>query len=324
MTKEEFEALQAKKREFEADIARLRMDNEMSRLGDVSSVKGFSIDAYRKANQVQIFFNRDSQESILLLRAYYKGEFTLSPSFSVGSFGKDITELMNGMGGLWRSGLKAFSRSANQYTGGSSFKSEMTGAFSMPLKPYIKGTEPLSFTINAFLPLIQRGDGTDSFEENIERPLNDLLGIALPWKQKEASEGIAKVNKWVDSAIDWLFKPYDESSFWKSVNTGVKSMKEDFFGGIYMLSTPLQFAGDNSITVRIGAWRIPKCIIDSVSVTYSPMIYSDGSRFYPSYANVAIKVSTLEAVTPDLLGVYDKMSSKLKSCIDPAFVKNQG
>jgi len=100
-----------------------------------------------------------------------------------------------------------------------------------------------------------------------------------------------------------------ESGFWKAVQGAITQMKEDFFGGIFVMTDPVQYratdGNPNSIALRIGDNRIKELLIDTVKVSYGPRIYSDGTRVYPAYCNVDVTCATKNPFTIDMLGLTE-------------------
>ena len=255
---------------------------------------------------LRIFISSKGGDPTCIFKAFYLGTFQWGVQLDMGSFAEGPMGFMNGLSPIWRSAINSI---------GKSIKGDgWSGAFAQPYKPYIKGTEPLKFEIKCFLPLIQKGDGTDTFAENIETPVANLIGITSPWKSSDSTDWGTAIEQKLDAAESWLFNDTG-STFWKAVQGVVDGMKNDFFKGIYMLNNPPQFDSGTTLTLRIGPWRVSDILISSVSVEYSPLIYNDGKEVYPSFANVSISCLTQESFTPDLMNIYDKMSPEAQSFI---------
>lgn len=275
-----------------------------------ASGKGFSLDSYRNVNMVRIYLYKNDSDPIPIFKAYYKGNFGYNLALRTGDFGSVVKDFMNDspIGSvISRSIMKSVSSSLNLQS--------LSGAFDMPVKPFIKGTEPLSFSLNCFLPLIERGDGTDTFKSSIQDRIDTLTGVVLPWRHKQGGDVANAVSDAVDSAISWLFDDTD-STFWKAVQNTIKGLKEDFVDGIYVLSEPIQFDRGNKLVVRIGPWRLDGVFIEKVVVSYSPLIYTDGSNVYPSFANVTVECKTLKPATPESVGVQGNKDQFISNYIN--------
>lgn len=274
-------------------------NNDIDVFSSNPKASGFSVDTYRKANMARFYLVTSDKEPLCIFKAYYQGTFGFTTSLNTGSFSSDITSFMDKLGPLWRSSLRS--------VGKATYGEAWSGAFSMPMKPYIKGTEPLSFSIKCILPLLDKGDGTDTFQDNIQTPIDDLLAVTLPWKSSAFDSAKQALNDKIDDAINWLFEG-TESTFWNSIQEAIVGFKEDFLGGIYMLNEPIQYESTNRLVLRIGPWRIEGVLIDKVDIEYSPLIYNNGEEVYPAFATVVVNCKTLNPVTPEILGVFQGIS----------------
>lgn len=281
-----------------------RNDNYNSGLS-ASDYKGFSIDAYRKANKLSLILVKNGGSPVTFFQAFYTGEFNYVAALSTSSFAQQLLEKMNGLGAIWRSSL--------QSVGQSVFGEKFTGAFDAPYKPYIQGTEPLSFDLQCELPILARFNKQGgivhdvNFIENIQKPLNTLLKVVLPEKNKVFKDVSNTLGDAADSAIDWLFNDTD-SQFWTTVQNVIEGYKKDFLSGIYALDVPLQFNNAN-LVLRIGPWRVSPVLIENLKVSFSPMIYTDGNNVYPSKCTINITCKTLNKATVDSMNIgndYDK------------------
>lgn len=280
---------------------------------------GFDIEAYRKANKVNIFLKPGKSKVINLFSAYYKGNLGFSCELDRGDYGETVREKLNNLfGDSWRSLISSIGESV---TGQS-----WSGAFDAPLKPYIRGTKPLTFEIPCYLPLIQKGDGTDTYEKNIETPLNDLITVAMPTKNKTVSGAIDSARQSILDMIDGIFQEAEATgTYWEFVQNATHDYIDNFFGGIYLLNNPIQYDANNKIIIRIGPWRIDDVIIDKVAVEYTPLIYNDGSTVYPACAKATISFTSKYKMTPDILNVGNNVSDKVMQLVpDGATFKPEG
>lgn len=263
-----------------------------------SNIRGFDINAYRKANKLNLYLKPGQGKVIKLFSAFTTGNFGFDAKVDMGDYGKMFTDKLNTLfGDSWRSLL---SSAGKTFDAGNSW----AGSFDAPIKPFIKGSEPLSFDVDCILPLIVKGDGTDSFVKNIERPLNDLLYVTIPTKQNTITQTIENANKWLRDAIDGLFVDAQaEGVYWEFVQNAIHDYQDNFFSGIYMLNNPIQYDKSNNIILRLGPWRLDNVYITGVQVQYSPLIYNDGSTVYPSYAKVKVSFITKYKLTTDLLNI---------------------
>ena len=285
---------------------------DKDRLFKVVQKSGFSLDKYREANMFRLFLKDavSGGDPIPIFKAYYNGMFTLNVGLQTGDYSKGLMDTLNSLGPVGHSIIK----SVGQTLGLGS------GTFASPMKPFIQGTEPMSFEIKGILPLVEKGDGTDDFKKNIQTPVSDLLGVVLPWKSSKFDGATQKIEAELDKAINWVFDGAN-GTFWNCVQNAVTGLKSDFLGGIFVLNEPLQYRGSESkgsseIIMRIGPWRLTGLLIDRVNVEYSPIMYTDGTGIYPAYATVTVSCKTKNPVTPDFLGIYNDMSSNLKSLVD--------
>lgn len=283
----------------------------------LDDAQGFSLKSFREANSVRIFIKTD-KEVTPIFKAYYQGMFSFNVELENGDFGSDVNSFLNQLGPVWRSTLNSIGTSISN--GG------WSGAFAAPVKPYIKGTRPLSFNIKCVLPLIVNGDGTDSYQKNIANPIADLLGVTMPWKSNATQNVIDTVNQAIDNFVDYLFEGSEGSSFWTCIQNWVKNLKTDFFGGIYMLNNPIQYDNKNSLILRIGPWRVSDIIIDTVNVEFPPSFYRGESlnmnEVYPPCAYITIACKSKAAATPDILRIYQNMSPTFQQIVNEKdFVK---
>lgn len=268
-----------------------------------SAVNAFSIDAFREANKVVIYIEGKGKDPVEVFRAYYQGNFSFNAALDVGSLNTEMLGTLNGLGPIWRSTIKSIGRTVS---GGEAW----SGAFDTPYKPYIKGTLPLTFELKCVLPLIQKDNPDNPFVKHIQTPINNLLAITMPTESKAFDSVATKIGETVQNAIDWLFSD-TEGTFWECTQNVIEGFKKDFFGGIYMLNNPAQFDNANELVLRIGPWRVPKVMINTVKVEYSPLMYTDGSTVYPSFAWVTVSCQTTNKARFDTFNINTDFESKL-------------
>ena len=273
-----------------------------------NDAKAFSMNVFREANSFRLFLKSGNSDPVILFKAYYNGMFSFTAGLNISAGGGDMLSMFTGFNeGLTRSIVRGVTKSL---TG------TMSGTFAAPLKPFIKGTEPLQFTLKGFLPLIVKGDGTDSFQENIQTPISSLLGITLPWKSTGFANASNKFAEGFNDVMNWMFNGTEGSTIWTAVQGAVNQIKEDFLGGIYLLNEPLQYTNGNDIILRIGPWRVTGLIIERIEVQYSSLMFTDGSDVYPAYAIVNITCKTKLPATPDMLGLWADIQNNNKPIAD--------
>lgn len=273
-----------------------------------NDAKAFSMNVFREANAFRLFLKSGEADPVILFKAYYNGMFSFTAGLNITSGGGNLLDMFSGINeGLTRSIFRGVTTALTEST---------SGTFAAPLKPFIKGTEPLSFTLKGFLPLIVKGDGTDSFQENIQTPISSLLGITLPWKSQGFAGAVDKFETSFNDVMNWMFNGTEGSTIWTAVQGAVTQIKEDFLGGIYLLNEPLQYAKGNDIILRIGPWRVTGLVIERIEVQYSSLMFTDGSDVYPAYAVVNIACKTKLPATPDMLGLWADIQNNNKPIAD--------
>lgn len=276
-----------------------------------ANIKGFDIEAYRKANKVNLYIKSGTNKVVRLFSAFTTGNFGFNAKLDTGDYGEEFKNKINSLFGTsWKTLISAAGKT---FDSGNSW----SGAFDAPVKPYIKGSQPMVFDLDCFLPLIVHGDGTDSFVNNIEQPLNDLLFITLPTRKNAANDTIESVNLWIRDAIDGLFVDAKaEGAYWEFVQNALHEYQDNYFEGVYMLNNPIQYNNTNSIILRVGPWRVDNVLIQGVSVEYSPLIYNDGETVYPAFAKARISFMTKYKMTPELINVKpSNVSEKVKRLV---------
>lgn len=284
-----------------------------------ADIDGFDINAYRKANKINLYLKPSKDKVISIFSAYTVGNFGFNAQVDMGDYGQVFKDKLNTLfGESWRS---LISSAGKTFDSGN----DWSGAFDAPIKPFIKGSNPLTFEVDCYLPLIQKGDGTDTFEENIERPLNDLLYVTLPTRNNIVTETIEKVNTWLRDKIDGLFADAQaDGMYWEFVQNAIHDYQDHFFSGLYMLNNPIQYASTNSLILRIGPWRVDNVLINGVAVEYSPLIYNDGKTVFPSYAKARISFITKYKLTPELINVNPANTSQSLQKYIPKGSKSSG
>lgn len=280
----------------------------------------FSLDRYREMNLLRIFGVPDFELSPTGKENPSRGSFLPPKGFKWGD-SKKITNSNNSkvkeiFKGYYIGGVQYnYSLKTNSYNNllsritatpmwqgliSSATNNGMTASFGAPIKPYITGTEPMTFEFQCFLPI------EDCFITNIENKIKNLLAFVLPAENGSVRDILNGVEEKYDSIVDWLFNKND--SVWGRMNDVFTGMYDKFVKGAYLLDTPLQLK--NKTTIWVGNQRIYDVVITNVAVSFSPNFYfgrvtdtfgkpldPDSGAFYPSYAIVKINCSTNNPVT---------------------------
>ena len=270
-----------------------------------SAVKGFDISTYRETNKVRLYLASGKSVS-KVFEAYASGNLDVAVALNTGNLG--ISESLQNLTG------PVFTTAVRAATGVN------MAAIDQPIHPRIHGTEPLSFDVKCYLPInapTEGKEGSNRYEKNILYPLNNLLMVVLPERNKTLDNLTQQIDSAVTNQLDSTLGT--DNDFWGVINNVIQELKNDFVTGIYALDNPIQFAhkgnGRNSLILRIGRSRIPDVMISNVNFTISPSIYTDGSNIYPSRVDVSFKATTLYKATPSVLNIgkdYSKSLDKYK------------
>ena len=272
------------------------------------TTKGFDVGVYRENNKLKIFLVVSKKQTIKVFEAFYSGGFNFDSKLNVGNYSSSFKNMVKSFGGSWHS----LASSA-----GKAYANEDWGlAMDAPLKPFLNGTEPISFDFQCFLPLIVKGDGTDTFTENIEQQLNNLIVVTMPTRSAKVDGLVKTLTDATDTLIDgitntWMME--DDDKYAHMIKDSMVDYRDNFFKDIYMLNNPLQFAKGAKLVLRIGPWRLSDIVIDYIKVEYGPIVYTDGRDGYPEYAKLSLHCTTMYSSCVEIFNVGNDMTKQVRA-----------
>lgn len=297
---------------FRGDYKVNKDENTLNPMKFNNVTKGFDVGVYRENNKLKIFLAIPGSGTLKVFEAFYSGGFNFDSKINMGSYSSSFKNLMKMFGGAsWHSLASSV---------GKHYTNEDWGlAFDAPLKPYLNGTEPIAFDFNCFLPLIVEGDGSDTFQKNIEQPLNNLIVVTMPTRSEAADKLVEDLISTTDKGINWMTNLWmmdDSDDYAHMIKDAIVDYRDNFFKDVYMLNNPFQFAKGAKLVIRIGPWRLSDVIIDTFKVEYGPIIYTDGNDGYPEYAKVSIHCTTTYSACVETFNIGRDMSEEISKLYD--------
>lgn len=277
--------------------------------------RGFSLEAYRNANKVEIVGVVPGGD-YTLVSGYHIGNFAFRSGIEFESYADTLMSWMNGMGPIGRSFV--LNASTNFGLG------SVSGAFDTTAKPYVKSSSPIGFDVKIHLPLFtgnetQAADGSNgknAFITNILYPINSLYSVTFPERGKdavtniinEATEAFKAFNEWLfqrghgDLTLDANGKVVSGTpgaKFFSKVGTTFNGMVDNFTKDLYALGNPVQFNSKFQMDLYIANFCFRQIMIKAIDVDVAPLMYTDGTYSYPPHANVTVSIQTLRKTTTD-------------------------
>lgn len=256
-----------------------------------SSTNDLSVASYRVNNRVRIFI-KSSKNTVEIFRGYTSQEFSVESGIEYSDYGGYFPNMIKslGLGEVWNSAISSITKET--------LGESLSGSVLSDIKPFISGSKQFKFDLPCVLPLIIKGDGTDTFDENIAQWINSLLYVSIANKS-------TKVDNFKDSAVSsvkgWINDLWEESgftgTFMNVMHTMIDDYIDNFVSGLYILENPIQFKTGTDIILRLGPYRIDNLIITNVRTQFGPIVYTNKTNGYPDFAKVTISLESKERST---------------------------
>lgn len=242
---------------------------------------GLNLDYIRNLNKLKIFKSSNNSAVEEVFSAYLPDGFDLNLSTQNSSFlgGFNLTDNL-------------LASAALNYFGYSTF-------VDVSRKMICTGSNPIAFKVEAFLIL------QDSYEKDIQTPLNKLLKHFLPSRGNVLEGFNSRLSTFVSNKKQEATQKQKDSGnpngtggIWDLANKSLEFVNS-YIGGVYELKQPEGINPETNLIIKFGNhFTYENCYINSLSLKVPKLLMEDG---IPDHVKVSLGIETLRVATTDLV-----------------------